>query len=151
MNYGWICPRCGTVNAPHVDICKNCSPAKEYYTAEITKSLDNIPSDCSEGVFANLLACDYYLEWDTERLLYKKFKNNVVVNDIAWEQIKAWWISPLIPDEVLTIVVKGMSGFLYSFDCKAGIDTSLFIEKVFRYYLKDKEIKQWAMKKLNML
>jgi len=142
MNYGWICPRCNTVNAPHVDICKNCSPAKEYYTAEITKSLDNIPSDCSEGVFANLLACDYYLEWDTERLLYKKFKNNVVVNDIAWEQIKAWWISPLIPDEVLTIVVKGMSGFLYSFDCKAGIDTSLFIAKVFRYYLKDKEIKQ---------
>ena len=139
MNYGWICPRCNTVNAPHIDICKNCSPAKEQYTAEITKSLDNMSSDWSEGVFANLQARDCCLEWDTERLLYKQFENNIVINDIAWEQVAAWWI--LINTEFLTIVVKGMSGFLYSFDCRVDIDTSLFIEKVFKYYLKDKEIK----------
>lgn len=141
MNYGWICPRCNTVNAPYIDICKNCSPVKEHYADEIIKSLDNIPSDYnySKGAFANLLARDCYFEWDTERLLYKQFENNIVINDIAWKQIAAWWI--LINNEFLTIVVKGMSGFLYSFDCIANIDTSLFIEKVFRYYLKDKEIK----------
>lgn len=141
MNYGWICPRCNTVNAPHIDICKNCSPAKEYHTDEITKSIDNIPSDYSEGAFANLLANDCYLEWDTERLLYKQFETNIIIDDIAWEQVAAWWILLSINNEVLTIVVKGMSGFVYSFECRANIDTSLFIEKVFRYYLKDKEIK----------
>lgn len=27
MNYGWICPKCGRVLAPHVSSCPNCSPA----------------------------------------------------------------------------------------------------------------------------
>lgn len=27
MNYGWICPKCGSVLAPHVSSCPNCSPA----------------------------------------------------------------------------------------------------------------------------
>lgn len=27
LNYGWICPKCGRVLAPHVSSCPNCSPA----------------------------------------------------------------------------------------------------------------------------
>lgn len=27
MNYGWICPKCGSVLAPHVSSCPHCSPA----------------------------------------------------------------------------------------------------------------------------
>ena len=27
MNYGWVCPKCGRVLAPHVSSCPNCSPA----------------------------------------------------------------------------------------------------------------------------
>ena len=26
MNVGWLCPRCNIVNAPHMDMCKNCTP-----------------------------------------------------------------------------------------------------------------------------
>ena len=25
LNYGWICPKCGRVLAPHVDSCPHCS------------------------------------------------------------------------------------------------------------------------------
>lgn len=27
MNYGWVCPKCGRVLAPHVSSCPHCSPA----------------------------------------------------------------------------------------------------------------------------
>ena len=27
LNYGWICPKCGSVLAPHVSSCPHCSPA----------------------------------------------------------------------------------------------------------------------------
>ena len=27
MNYGWVCPKCGAVLAPHVSSCPHCSPA----------------------------------------------------------------------------------------------------------------------------
>lgn len=27
LNYGWVCPKCGMVLAPHVSSCPHCSPA----------------------------------------------------------------------------------------------------------------------------
>ena len=33
-NYGWICPECGRVNAPHIDTCP-CSEHKDYWTQPI--------------------------------------------------------------------------------------------------------------------
>lgn len=29
-NYGWVCPKCGRVNAPHIDACP-CSVHQDYY------------------------------------------------------------------------------------------------------------------------
>jgi hypothetical protein len=27
---GWLCPKCGTANAPHQNTCGNCTPPQEY-------------------------------------------------------------------------------------------------------------------------
>lgn len=33
-NYGWVCPKCGRVNAPHIDACP-CSEHKDYWIQPI--------------------------------------------------------------------------------------------------------------------
>ena len=40
-NYGWICPECGRVNAPHIDTCP-CSEHKDYWNQPI---YPNYPND----------------------------------------------------------------------------------------------------------
>lgn len=40
-NYGWVCPKCGRVNAPHIDACP-CSEHKDYWNQPI---YPNYPND----------------------------------------------------------------------------------------------------------
>ena len=40
-NYGWICPKCGRVHAPHINTCP-CSEHKDYWTQPI---YPNYPND----------------------------------------------------------------------------------------------------------
>lgn len=153
MEYGWICPRCSVVNAPHMDMCKNCLPTKEEQEGFIKQATEaktynwcraeseNVIS-WREGIFVNFCCEDFYFEWDAVRIVCGNLKNKAVINDIAWEQIAAWWIAPAIHDtiETITIVIKGKSGFLYSFDLKNTVDTILFIDSVFRHHVKEKEL-----------
>lgn len=39
--YGWICPKCGSVLAPHVSVCPNCAPHKPF---EVWCGTNNPPS-----------------------------------------------------------------------------------------------------------
>jgi len=42
-NYGWVCPKCGRVNALHVDACP-CSEHKDYWNQPIYPELKIAPS-----------------------------------------------------------------------------------------------------------
>lgn len=66
-NYGWICPKCGRVNAPHIDACP-CAEHKDYWNQP---NYPNYPNDywIYPNVYPNVYPNAYpndYLTQDPE-------------------------------------------------------------------------------------
>lgn len=156
MEYGWICPRCNIVNAPHMDMCKNCLPTKEEQEAVINKATASKThvwkkSDTelkSMSAEVNWTNSAFILPGTDGRTLHWDDKHFIVENkygstcyDVAWDRIDSWWIAPPLDDKDYTVVVKGaVSGFLYSLDLGNTFIAHELVENVFRHHVKEKEI-----------
>lgn len=60
-NYGWICPKCGRVHAPHIDACP-CSEHKDYWNQPIYPNYPNdywIYPNTYPNVYPNAYPNDY--------------------------------------------------------------------------------------------